>query len=363
MTSSSSDFDWLNPEFNGYNNNSKSNVNENMFDPCTNNSNSISFTTGFELSSYDHMVEEFIIGDFDELRHSTNEDIYSDDMSSPIITGTSTGVTGLEIFTDFDNEFIFQDSIQNTTPINHQSQSISTSESESFVPTVAHPRVVKVKEESRSNNISNVNTTTGIKNKVSKSKASKSSGTGTWSVKNRMQGKTWGEYMKRQHKIARRLGNQLITVFNNQDLIATLDFIDTYYSEEIEYHEIVKGIHPLTGEVDSNTVVKGIDAIKGVTKLCMTISPDSLVIVDSLDIINNGKNILLYVTQVVTSIIILSGQDWKNGKCDYDFNSISSKARSKETHVTSGIIEIHLNNHNKILKITNKSVHEVSNVF
>lgn len=185
----------------------------------------------------------------------------------------------------------------------------------------------------------------------------------TWSVKNRIQGKTWGEYIKRQNKIARKICNHLFKMFNNQDVEGVLDFIDRYYAEEIIYEENTKGIHPLTGETDTTNIVRGIEAIKGVSKLMLTTCPDILFLVDAMEVLNNGKTVRIELATVATPMHAISANDWVRGVCDVDVNRGGSISRSKETYVTSCVIEIHLNSQNKIVKIVNNSTHKTSNVF
>ena len=89
----------------------------------------------------------------------------------------------------------------------------------------------------------------------------------SWSVKNRTKGKTYRVYIKRQLLVGRRICGHLVNLFNNQDSILFFDFLDKYYAKDCIYHEITKGPHPHTGEMNVNRVVQGIEVVKNMLKL------------------------------------------------------------------------------------------------
>ena len=88
----------------------------------------------------------------------------------------------------------------------------------------------------------------------------------SWSVKNRAKGKTYKEYIGRQLKIGRRICGHIVNLFNNQDLDLFFDFIDKYYAKDCLYHDMTKGPHPHTGEMNVDRKTQGVDVMKNMLK-------------------------------------------------------------------------------------------------
>lgn len=110
-----------------------------------------------------------------------------------------------------------------------------------------------------------------------------------WSQNNSKNGKTHHAYIKRQLRIARRMCKQLIISHNNHEVHSFCEFMTNNCLENLVFREITHGVHPITGIIDSDVEIVGLADILAFTKSFFTGVPDSTVIVDRIEVLNEGK--------------------------------------------------------------------------
>lgn len=172
----------------------------------------------------------------------------------------------------------------------------------------------------------------------------------SWSVKNRTKGKTYKEYIGRQLKIGRRICGHIVNLFNNQDADLFEDFLDKYYAPNCIYREITKGPHPQTGEMDVDRTVEGLDVMKHMLKLSFKNIPDAVTVVDSLELLNEGKTIHICVTSIGTPMAAVPVDEWSKSDTS-TCTSTGSDVMVRKTHVATGYTDVHLGNNNQIIKV------------
>lgn len=123
-----------------------------------------------------------------------------------------------------------------------------------------------------------------------------------WSVKNKTRGKTYEQYIAKQLKIARRIGSNLIKINNTNDVDQLNTFLDRYMSPDVVVKCTKSGYDPLEDETDTSKVLNGIKPFKTLSKAAFYMMPDHLSIVESIEVLNEGKLVKLTVTFVGTPI-------------------------------------------------------------
>ena len=184
-----------------------------------------------------------------------------------------------------------------------------------------------------------------------------------WSVKNKVKGKTYQEYIKRQLKIARRICSHMVKLMNNQDIEIFCDFVDRYVVDDLIMHEVCKGTHPLTGEMNVNHIITGKDKLKAMATHAMKNIPDSVSIVESTEVLNEGKLVRMYVTDVGTPMayvpvdeVLIHTTSTNNTNTNNTTTSISSIIKDgdtplRKTRVYSGVSDMYLDKNNFVVKM------------
>lgn len=123
-----------------------------------------------------------------------------------------------------------------------------------------------------------------------------------WSLSNSKKGKPYERYIERQLRIARRLCKQLIKVLNLHDQSSFVEFVKYNFSKDFIYHEIVTGTNPFTGVVNSERFISGCDDFVTFVLSFFSGVPDSVLIIDSIEVLTEGKSVRMCGTSVGTPI-------------------------------------------------------------
>lgn len=164
-----------------------------------------------------------------------------------------------------------------------------------------------------------------------------------WSVKNQIEGKTFRQYIQKQLKIARRLCSHIVQTFNGLNVKVFNDFVDKYYCENFMHQIKHPGKHPFTGELDTPDIFEDVVAYKKSFCECFMKVPDFVMMIDNVQVYNDGKLVRLNITTMCTPMGEYAVNDSKG---------------NPTTYVENGLLEVFLHKFtNKVEKIVRTCVH------
>lgn len=192
-------------------------------------------------------------------------------------------------------------------------------------------------------------------------------------LKNSRQGKTLEGYMARQIRIARKICKQCIKLYNSHDVNEFNSFAEQHYTEDFVYHDRSKRkVHPLTGTAGVEITTVGLTEFKKFCEQLFAAIPDGVVVVDSIQIMHQGKKVSMRMTFYGTVVknVEFRGRDEpfnipvaKSNKTTTSSTPIESHADNpnieavlRKAHARRVCMQFLLNDDNKVYRLENFSV-------
>jgi len=113
-------------------------------------------------------------------------------------------------------------------------------------------------------------------------------------VKNSKRGKTYEGYIERQLRIARRLCKQAVKLFNDHDIECFVTFAKNMFVEDFVFREKIAGVNPFNkSQTDSDRLIQGLDNLLVHFQSYITGVPDSVIMVDNIEVFSEGKRVIM----------------------------------------------------------------------
>lgn len=171
-----------------------------------------------------------------------------------------------------------------------------------------------------------------------------------WSLKNSTKGKTYRGYIERQLRIARQLCKQVIKLFNHHEADAFCEFVTHNCTEDVVFREKVPGVHPITGVVESDVEVTGITAFQAFVHSFFSGVPDSALIVEKIEVLNEGKLVSMRTVTVGTAVKSVDYPESSgSNELSPSFQPVDTK--NVGSYALPGYLTFTLDKHNKLKRI------------